>query len=126
MRIALIAASGGREQLAATLNKNNTVHTLYPYRRANPTAVWPDALPLPDIITIASQQTLNHLLAIIPQEQLKLLKYRACIAAISARVAQYAQQQGFQQTIFAEDASETRQIAAICRWWTQTQEQRHD
>ena len=126
MRIALIAAPGGREQLAATLNKNNTVHTLYPYRRANPTAVWPDALLLPDIITIASQQTLNHLLAIIPQEKLKLLKYRACIAAISARVAQYAQQQGFQQTIFAEDASETRQIAAICRWWTQTQEQRHD
>ena len=28
MRIALIAAPGGREQLAATLNKNNTVHTL--------------------------------------------------------------------------------------------------
>ncbi len=125
-RIALIAAPGGRQQLAETLSKNNTVHTLYPYTRYNPTARWPDALPLPDCITIASQQTLNHLLAIIPQEKTKLLQYRACIAALSVRVAQYAKTQGFQQTIFAEDANETRQIAAICRWWTQTQEQRHD
>ena len=125
-RIALIAAPGGRQQLAAVLNKNNTVHTLYSYTRYNPTTRWPDTLTLPDCITMASQQTLNHLLAIIPQEKTKLLQYRACIAAISARVAQYAQQQGFQQTIFAEDANETRQIAAICRWWTQTQEQRHD
>ena len=125
-RIALIAAPGGRPYLAEILSQNNTVYTLYSYSRYNPSARWPEALPLPDTITIASQQTLDNLLAIIPQEKRKLIQYRACIAALSARVAQYAEKQGFQHIIAAENASETRQIAAICHWWKQTQEQRHD
>lgn len=125
-RIALIAARGGRQHLTETLGQNNTIHSIYPYARYNPTSHWPAVLPLPDVITIASQQTLDNLLAIIPQEKRKLIQYRACIAALSARVAQYAEKQGFQQRIFAENASETRQIAAICHWWKQTQEQRHD
>ena len=116
-RIALIAAPEGKQMLAETLSKNNTVRTIYPYRRTNPSTHYPSALPIPHIITIASQQTLDHLLAIVPQEKRKLLKCRTCIAAISERVAQYAEKQGFHTHIHAEKAGETEQIAAICRWW---------
>ena len=115
--IALIAAPDGRTKLAEILSPNNTVHTIQPYCRINPSAHYPASLPIPHIITIASQQTLDHLLAIVPQEKRKLLKCRTCIAAISERVAQYAEKQGFRRHICAEKAGETEQIAAICRWW---------
>lgn len=116
-RIALIAAPDGRQMLAETLGKNNTVHTIYPYRRTNPGTHYPPTLPTPHIITIASRQTLDHLLAIAPQEKRKLIKCHTCIAAISKRVAQYAEERGFLKQICAEKAGETEQIAAICRWW---------
>ncbi|MDO4643932.1 MAG: uroporphyrinogen-III synthase [Cardiobacteriaceae bacterium] len=124
--IALIGAAGGRKILKKTLMKHNSVHEIYSYQRNNPSLYWPSELPHIDIITIASCQTLENLRAIIPQEKLKLLQYQVCIAAISERVARYAKKQGFQHSIFAEEATEIRQITSICRWWKLNQEHLHD
>lgn len=124
--IAVIGAAGGRKLLTDSLGKDNKVQSIYCYRRFNPTLCYPETLPIPDVITIASRATLDNLCAIIPQSILKLLQYRACVAAISASAACYAAQYSFQHRIFAKAATETDQITSICHWWNTRRSIVHD
>lgn len=117
-QIVIVAAPGGRPLLAEALRQANRVQLLYSYERYNPTPRLPP-LPLPQVVLLASVATGRHLLSSAPQPWLELLKWRAAIAGLSGRVAQWAQTQGFKTTFAAEEADESSQLASIYHWWRQ-------
>lgn len=117
-KIAILCAPDGRNVVLEALADKNEIKKVYLYQRFNPSKIYqPEALP--HLITIASVQTLNHLLTIAPETALKRLKYHATIAGISPRVAQYAKINGFLKTISAEIASEEALFQSIVSWWQQ-------
>ena len=115
-RIAILGAPGGRGLLRQALAENNEVAEMAVYERFNPSTAL-HFQHFPQVLTIASCGTLDHLLALAPPPLLRQLKSCCAIAAISGRVAQYAEAEGFARVFAAARADENAQLASICYWW---------
>lgn len=106
--IAIVKGRGGRGYLTAALAVRNRVQEINVYERFNPTQRWPFAPDMQfDAVTIASSQTLTHLMEIAPQNTLKLLQCHSLLITFSARIAADAQAHGFQHTAAAANACDS-------------------
>lgn len=117
LTIALIGAPGGRSLLRKALSGDNRIVTIASYRRYNPSSDWPYHQRVFDVIFLSSVQTVRHLCEITPQNDLKLLKCRVLVAAMSPRIAAAAARTGFVHCISSGLADETQLIKALSAWW---------
>jgi len=108
----IIKGEGGRKILAEHLvQQGMAVDTVDVYKRATPTLNMP-SIEIPSYVTITSQLALKNLFLLLPQ-QANELKQKSIFILFSQRIADYAKEQGCQQTIYCQEASDTGLIDAI-------------
>jgi len=108
----IIKGEGGRKMLAEHLiQQGMAVDTVDVYKRAAPTLNMP-SIEIPSYVTITSQLALKNLFLLLPQ-QANELKQRSTFILFSQRITDYAKEQGCQQTICCQEASDSGLIDAI-------------
>jgi len=108
----IIKGEGGRKVLAEHLVRQGmAVDTVDVYKRATPTLNIP-SIETPSYVTITSQLALKNLFLLLPQ-QANELKQKSIFILFSQRIADYAKEQGCQQTICCQEASDSSLVNAI-------------
>jgi len=115
-RILILRGEGGRETLADTLRQRGAhVDYLELYRRVKPSA---DTAPLLQalrgervILTVTSGDGLRNLMTMVGEQVASL--QRCPLVVVSGRLAQFAQEQGFQDVWQADSPAASDMIATI-------------
>jgi uroporphyrinogen-III synthase len=119
-RIAIIRGEGGRELLAAELQRRGaTVEAMEIYRRQPPAispAEWQAVFSpaAPDLLTASSTLVLQNLLELIPNDYRNSLVHRP-LAVLGERSREYALQQGFQNVYIAPQNDDWGLLQALLK-----------
>jgi len=120
-RILIFRGSGGRELLADTLRQRGAaISYAEVYRRVKPDGELADTVRQAgeiDLVMVSSQDGLRNLMEMAERETCRDWLLNKQLVAISARVAQLADNLGFKhRALTAEQASDEAMVAACAAW----------
>lgn len=118
-RVLILRGDGGRDLLASSLRKRGAqVDFIEVYRRclpdADPSLIlghWPEI----DVVLATSNAILDHLLALLGPDALRLLHPKTLLL-VSQRGLDHARSLGFERFLEASGASDAELIAALDKW----------
>ena len=115
-KVAIFRGDGGRELLGDTLKSRGAeVDYVTCYRRSKPQQDVSTLLhPMPDAITLSSSEALGYLLAMLDEDDRKQI-VSVPLFVPHARIAEKAQQQGF-QSIMQTEAGDDGIVSSLVAW----------
>ena len=120
-RIVIFRGSGGRELLADTLRQRGAeVAYAEVYRRVKPDSKLADTVRQAgeiDLVMVTSQDGLRNLVEMANREDRRAWLLNKQLVAISARVAQLADELGFKHRALTADQATDEAMMAACAAW---------